>query len=334
MKKTGKPQNESFLKIGAVQLENRVLAAPMAGITDKAFRIILKSLGCGMVCTEMVSDRALLFRQAKTLEICDVSGEEPPVAVQIFGSEPDTMAVAARTVVEMGVQLVDINMGCPTPKIVRNGAGAALMKEPDRAARIIEAVADAVEVPVTVKMRSGWDNEHINCCQLAKLAEAAGASAVTIHPRTREQLYSGKADWELIRQVKESINIPVIGNGDIRSARDASQMINATGCDAVMIGRGCLGNPFIFRETVHYLAYGEELPAPSLQERLAVARRHMDLACRFKGEGRALLEMRKHLSWYIKGLPNAAATRTYINQARTRAEIEEIMVEFASKLLI
>lgn len=316
-----------MVKIGNVELKNRVAAAPMAGYTDKAFRIILQSFGCGLVYTEMISAKALIYRQEKTLAIADVSDEEPPVAVQIFGSEPDTMAAAARLVVELGADIVDINMGCPIPKIVRSGEGAALMRDPERAAEMVAAVAEAVAVPVTVKIRAGWDAQNINCCQVAALAAEAGAEAIAIHPRTREQLYSGRADWELIRQVKEQVSVPVIGNGDILSAADARQMIDYTGCDLVMIGRGCLGNPFLMREAISYIEHGTILPPAAPSEKLAAARHHLKLACRFKGADRGTREMRKHLAWYIKGFPYAASTRVRINQAHTPQELETILQE-------
>ncbi|NMA62453.1 MAG: tRNA dihydrouridine synthase DusB [Syntrophomonadaceae bacterium] len=316
-----------MVKIGNVELKNRVAAAPMAGYTDKAFRIILQSFGCGLVYTEMISAKALIYRQEKTLAIADVSDEEPSVAVQIFGSEPDTMAAAARLVVELGADIVDINMGCPIPKIVRSGEGAALMRDPEWAAEMVTAVAEAVAVPVTVKIRAGWDAQNINCCQVAALAAEAGAEAIAIHPRTREQLYSGRADWELIRQVKEQVSVPVIGNGDILSAADARQMIDYTGCDLVMIGRGCLGNPFLMREAISYIEHGTILPPAAPSEKLAAARHHLKLACRFKGADRGTREMRKHLAWYIKGFPYAASTRVRINQAHTPQELETILQE-------
>jgi tRNA-dihydrouridine synthase B len=320
-----------LLQIGSIKLKNRVVAAPMAGITDQAFRLILKAYGCGMVYTEMISGKALCYGQGKTLAMCAVAEEEPPVAVQLFGSEPDTMARAARMVVEQGAALVDINMGCPTLKIVKNGEGAALMKDPELAAQIVAAVVAVVAVPVTVKLRAGWDRDNINCCQVARLVQEAGAAAVTIHARTREQFYSGQADWELIRQVKELLTIPVIGNGDIWSAADAGRMFANTGCDAVMIARGSLGNPFIFREVLHYLQHGDAGPPPTIQERLDTVRAHLDLVCRLKGEARGIPEMRKHLAWYIKGLPYAAAARVRINQVATRQEIEQILEDIAHK---
>lgn len=318
-----------MFKIGDIRINSRVVAAPMAGVTDKAFRTILKMFGCELVFTEMISAQALVYGQQKTLDMCDVSGEEPPVGVQLFGSQPDTMARAARVAVEKGAALVDINMGCPAPKIVKNGEGAALMREPERAARIVEAVVRAVPVPVTVKMRSGWDQSSINCHRLAVLAEEAGARAVTVHPRTREQLYSGRAEWSLIRLVKESVSIPVVGNGDVITPQDAEEMLASTGCDAVMVGRGCLGNPFIFRNTATYLDTGCLGPPPSLKERLETARLHLELTCRYKGEFRGIPEMRKHLAWYIKGIPHAAEARVSINQARTKQELESILEKTA-----
>ena len=303
----------------------------MAGYTDKAFRIILQSFGCGLVYTEMISAQALIYRQEKTRAIADVSEEKPPVAVQIFGSEPDTMAAAARLVVEGGADIVDINMGCPIPKIVRNGEGVALMRDPERAAEVVAAVAEAVAVPITVKIRAGWDAQNINCCQVAALAAEAGADAIAIHPRTREQLYSGRADWELIRRVKEQVSVPVIGNGDILSAADAGRMMSLTGCDLVMIGRGCLGNPFLIREAISYIEHGTTLPPAAPQEKLAVARQHLELACRFKGADRGTREMRKHLAWYIKGFPYAASTRVRINEAQTPQELETILQELEER---
>ncbi len=314
-----------MLEIGNIRLENCLLAAPMAGFTDKAFRLILKKHGAGLVTTEMISAQALVYGQEKTMFMLDLTGEEPPVAVQIFGRDPLVMARAARLAADRGAHIIDINMGCPTPKIVKNGEGAALMKEPQLAARIVEAVAEAVDVPVTVKMRSGWDSSSINCCEIALLVQEAGARAVTVHPRTREQLFSGRADWSVIRAVKERVRIPVIGNGDVTSPENARQMLAETGCDGVMIGRGCLGNPFIFERTLRYLKTGELPPEPTVEERIRVAREHLALACRIKGEPRGVLEMRKHLAWYIKGLPHATAVRARMNQARTLSEIEAIL---------
>ena len=314
-----------MLEIGSVRLENCLVAAPMAGFTDKAFRIILRDHGAGLVTTEMISAQALVYGQEKTMFMLDLTGEDPPVAVQIFGRDPQVMARAARLAADRGAHIIDINMGCPTPKIVKNGEGAALMRDPDLAARIVETVAKAVTVPVTVKMRSGWDSSHINCCELAALVAEAGARAVTLHPRTREQLFAGRADWVLIRAVKERVKIPVIGNGDVTSPEKARQMLDETGCDGVMIGRGCLGNPFIFRRTLHYLRTGELLSEPTVEERMEVARKHLALTCRFKGEAKGVLEMRKHLAWYVKGLPHAACLRTRINQARTISEIEALL---------
>lgn len=310
--------------IGDIKLKNKVVAAPMAGISDKAFRIMAASYGCGLTFSEMISDQGLIYEQVRTLGMLDVAGESVPTVVQIFGSEPENMARAASIAEERGAQIIDINMGCPTPKIVKNGEGCALMRDLSQAQKVIQAVVKAVTRPVTIKMRKGWDEGHVNCFELARIAEGEGVQALTIHPRTREQFFSGKADWEIIRKVKQTVSIPVIGNGDIFDALDARMMLDETGCDAVMIGRGALGNPFIYQATAVVLDGEEALPSPSIDERLAAAMKHCDLVMGFKGE-RGIIEMRKHLGWYIKGLPNATKSRQLINQATSRDEIMDIM---------
>ncbi|HHW42137.1 MAG TPA: tRNA dihydrouridine synthase DusB [Syntrophomonadaceae bacterium] len=319
------------MSIGGLTLPNCVFAAPMAGFTDKAYRILAKRAGCGFVFTEMVSSEAILYKNARTFSLFDLEGEPGPVAVQIFGSDPDKMGRAARVVVEHGAAAVDINMGCPTPKIVKNGEGSALMRDLPRAAAIIRAVREAVTVPVTVKMRKGWSAEEVTAPELAALAEANGADSVTVHGRTRDQFYSGKADWEIIRRVKETVRIPVIGNGDIWSPEDARRMLEETGCDGVMIGRGALGNPWLFRRTLHYLATGELLPPPGPVERIAMALHHFELEVSLKGAGLAVPQMRKHLAWYLKGLPGAAAKRAAINSAGTPEEVRSLLNEFLAE---
>lgn len=311
--------------IGDVEIANQVIMAPMAGVTDRAFRIIAKSFGCGLVFTEMISDMGLIYGQSRTQRIADTSEEKRPVAVQIFGSNPETLAQAARIVQDMGADIIDLNMGCPTPKIIRNGEGAALMLDIPRCRQIIREVVAAVRVPVTIKTRKGWDESNHNCLELAAVAEEEGVAAVTLHPRTRMQFFSGRSDWTMIKKMKELIRIPVIGNGDIHSAADAKHMLEETGCDAVMIGRAVMGNPFLLRETVQLLTNGHVLLPPSQEERLEVALRHLELAIKFKGEWVGLREMRKQLAWYIKGRPGAAQIRTQINQATTKEEILKIM---------
>ena len=313
------------MKIGGVILENLVISAPMAGITDKSFRILAREAGCSLVCTEMVSDQALLYGNPKTCSLLDISGEDGPVSMQVFGSDAGYMAAAAEIVESRGARLIDINMGCPTPKIVRNGEGAALMKDPDKAAEIVRAIVKRVNVPVTVKMRKGWDESSVNAVEMARLAESAGAAAVTVHGRTRSQFYAGKADWEIIASVKRAVSIPVIGNGDVWTPRDALLMLEQTGCDGIMIGRAALGNPWIFRQTVYYLKTRELLPGPPPEERGAMALRHFDLLVINKGEDVAVREIRKHAAWYMKSLPGAARLRDLVNRAKTQEEIKDLL---------
>ena len=318
-----------MFKIGKVEVPNRVVLAPMAGVTDKAFRIIAKSFGCGLVFTEMISDMGLVYGQARTRRIADTSGEDHPVAVQVFGSDPAVMARAAMIVEKQGADIIDLNMGCPTPKIVRNGEGAALMLDIDLCRRIITSVVEAVTVPVTIKMRKGWDETSINCIELARVAEAAGVEAITLHPRSRMQFFSGQADRSLIKAVKDAVKIPVIGNGDIHDAADARRMMAETGCDAVMIGRAAMGNPFIIRETLALIEHGQILPPPTLPERIEVALKHLQLAVEYKGEWVAVREMRKQLAWYIKGRPGASQIRAALNQASSREEVIAILNDAA-----
>lgn len=317
------------MHIGGVRLANPVVSAPMAGVTDQAYRTLARDAGCGLVCTEMVSDQALIYGNSKTFTLLGKGDEPGPLAVQIFGSNPEYMARAAVLVEERGANIIDINMGCPTPKIVRGGEGSALMKTPGTAAAIVAAVVAAVAVPVTVKIRKGWDEHSINAVEIAKIIEGAGASAITVHGRTREQFYSGRADWDIIRRVREAVGIPVIGNGDIRSGPDARSMMNQTGCHGVMIGRAAMGNPWIFREVIHYLATGEILPPPAAGDRIKTALRHLDLLVGYKGEYIGVREMRKHAAWYLKGLYGAARLRVQINKAASSGEMKDLLQTLA-----
>ena len=311
--------------IGEHVFRNRVVSAPMAGVTDKAYRIMAASFGCGLNFTEMISDQALLYGHHKTMAMLDRSEETIPAVVQLFGGQPQNMARAAAIAEEQGAIIIDINMGCPTPKIVKNGEGAALMRDLPRAREVIRAVVNAVRVPVTVKMRKGWDDGSINYLELCRIAEAEGVKAVTLHPRTREQFFAGRADWNAIREAKAAVAIPVIGNGDIFEAREALEMIGLTGCDAVMIGRGALGNPFLFQAAAALLNDETVPPTPSPRQRLQTALQHFDLMADLKGLSRTIAEMRKHLAWYIKGIPGAAQARNRLNQATTREEIASIL---------
>jgi tRNA-dihydrouridine synthase B len=318
------------VRLGNIELNNPVVLAPMAGVTDLPFRLLAKEMGCDLVYSEMVSDKGLIYRNCHTLDMLTVNERERPVSIQIFGSEPGPMSEAAKIVEQAGADIIDINMGCPTLKIVKNGEGSALMRQPALAYSIMDSVVKAVKVPVTMKTRKGWDDRTVNAVEMAKLAEAAGISAVAIHGRTREQFYAGTADWNIIREVKQSVAIPVIGNGDIRSPRDAAQMLAETGCDGVMVGRGAQGNPWIFRQIKHFFATGTVLPAPDISERINVLLRHLDMLAALKGEYIAIREMRSHAAWYTRGLPRSAELRLKFNQAVTKKDFIEIMTAFKS----
>ncbi len=314
-----------------LELENNVFLAPMAGVTDKAFRLIAKPFGPALMYTEMVSGKGLFYNSKKTADLLATEKHENPVATQIFGHEPEIMAKIASEALLGGAVMIDINMGCPAPKIVNNGDGCALMKNPKLAGEVIAAVRGAVDVPVSVKFRAGWDEDSINAVEFARVAEESGADAITIHGRTRKQFYSGYADLDIIKAVKSAVNIPVIGNGDIVSGESAAHMIEHTGCDGIMIGRAAEGNPWIFREVLHYLKYGEILPSPSLDEILQVALHHLELLVRFKGEHRGILEGRRHMSRYFRGIIGGATLRERINRVNTKAEMEELLMSFCDK---
>ncbi|MEN1760896.1 tRNA dihydrouridine synthase DusB [Anoxynatronum sibiricum] len=316
------------LSIGHITIPVPVILAPMAGITDLAFRRICKQMGCGMVITEMVSAKGLYYKDDKSHELMQTHPEEAPVGIQIFGSDERIMAWAADKLNEMPHAFLDINMGCPAPKIVKNGDGAALMREPEKAGRIIRAVAEASVKPVTVKIRKGWQENEVNALEMARIAEANGASAVTVHGRTRDQFYAGEADWEIIRQVKEAVQIPVIGNGDLFSAEAVLRMVDETGCDGVMIGRGAQGNPWIFRDVLGLLKHGYEGKQPDGSEIYAVLQRHLQMVTSYKGEWIAVKEMRKHAAWYTKGLPGSAAIRHQINRAETADDMLKLLSDY------
>ena len=309
------------MRIGDVVLENEVFLAPMAGVTDLAFRLICKEYGSGLLYTEMINAKALCYDDEKTKGMLKIEEEEHPVAVQIFGSEPEFIAGATEILNEHSNEILDINMGCPAPKVVKNGDGSALMKTPQLAAKVIEAAAKKSKKPVTVKFRKGWDDDSINAVEFAKMAEASGAQAITIHGRTRAQYYSGIADWDIIEEIKNAVKIPVIGNGDIVTIDDAINIRKKTGCDAIMIGRGAQGNPWIFNRINHYMKTGEILPEPTAEEKIRTAIKHFNLAIKEDGEYVAVREMRKHLGWYLKGMKKSARLRDEINKLESADEV-------------
>ena len=303
----------SALRIGGVTLKNNVILAPMAGVSDLPFRLLCHELGAGLVCMEMVSAKAIFYGNKNTERLLDIHPKERPVSLQLFGSDPVIVSEMAKKIEERPFSILDFNMGCPVPKVVNNGEGSALLKNPKLAAQILEGLVKAVQKPVTVKIRMGFDKEHINAVEMAKIAEACGVAAIAVHARTREQYYSGRAHWEIIRAVKEAVSIPVIGNGDVDSPAAAEQMLSETGCDGVMIGRGAQGNPWIFREISQYLETGAIPPRPDNAEKRELILRHARLQLECKGEYTGVREMRKHLSWYTAGMPHSARFRQMIN---------------------
>lgn len=320
------------MKIGTLTTENNVLLAPMAGITDLPFRKICRRYGASLVYTEMVSAKGLHYRDKKTPQLMKIDEDERPCALQIFGSDADIMAEVVPQVMEFKPDIIDINMGCPTPKIVNNGDGSALLKSPEKIGEIVRKVSDASPVPVTVKIRKGWDSDNINAVTVAKIIEQNGAAAVAVHGRTREEYYSGKADWDIIRQVKNAVKIPVIGNGDIKTPQDAKRMIDETGCDAVMIGRGAQGNPFLFRQIAEYLETGEVTYNPTPREKLTQMTEHINMLIEEKGEYIGIREARKHIAWYIKGLKGAAKLKGVVFTIDSADKMRECLTEYIESI--
>ena len=313
------------LKIGNVLLENSYVLGPMAGVTDLPFRLLCKEQGAGLLCMEMVSAKGIFYNNKNTESLLQIHPEEVPVSLQFFGSDPKIVSEMAKRVEERPFSILDINMGCPVPKVVRNGEGSALMKNPKLVYELVSATVKAIKKPVTVKIRKGFDDEHINAVEIAEIIEEAGAAAVAVHGRTREQYYSGKADWEIIRQVKEAVSIPVIGNGDVTSGEKAIAMREQTGCDGVMIGRGAQGNPWIFSELLEYERTGRLPDRPDVEEIKQTMLRHARLQIEYKGDFTGIREMRKHVAWYTKGLHGAARLRDRINQVESYAELENLL---------
>ncbi|PTG06283.1 tRNA dihydrouridine synthase DusB [Staphylococcus chromogenes] len=321
-------------RIGDVEIENRVVLAPMAGVCNSAFRLTVKEFGAGLVCAEMVSDKAILFNNPKTMKMLYIDENERPLSLQIFGGEKETLVEAAEYVDKnTTADIIDINMGCPVSKIIKCEAGARWLLDPNKIYEMVSAVTERVSKPVTCKMRIGWDEDHIYAVENAKAAERAGAAAISLHGRTRVQMYEGKADWDIIRQVKEAVNIPVIGNGDVTSPELAEKMLKETGVDAVMIGREALGNPWMIYRTVHYLETGELIDEPEVDDKVEIALLHLRRLVDLKGEKVGVMEMRKHASWYLKGVRGNGKARKALNQAETEAEMIEILTQFRDEML-
>ena len=315
------------LKIGNVEMPNPLVLAPMAGVTDLPFRVLCKEQGAGLICMEMISAKALRYKNKNTKALLAIDPREYPVSLQLFGEDPDIISEQAKRIEELPFQILDINMGCPVPKVVRNGEGSALMKDPKRIYDIVYKTARAIKKPVTIKIRKGFDEEHVNAVEMAHIAQESGAAAVAVHGRTRSQFYSGKADWDIIRQVKEAVSIPVIGNGDILTAADVIAMQKQTGCDGFMIARGAEGNPWIFAQILHYFKTGEELPKPTFEEVTQMLLRHARMQLEFKGEYTGIREIRKHAAWYTAGYRNSSKLRGRINEVETYEQLEALFQE-------
>lgn len=314
------------MKIGNIETEGIVSLGPMAGVTDLPFRLICKEHGCGLLCTEMISAKALHYEDKKTYKLMAIDEREKPIAIQLFGHEPDIMREAVEKVNKIDFAFIDLNVGCPAPKIVKNGDGSALMRNPKLLEEILKQMVTASEKPVTIKIRKGWDAAHVNAVEIAKIAEYCGVSAVAVHGRTREEFYSGKADWQIIKAVKDALSIPVIGNGDVINIDSAIELKATTNCDGIMVARGAQGNPWLIKEINHYFATGERLEKPSIHEKIDVALKHFNLLIDVKGTHIGVLEMRKHAAWYLKGIKNSAKIRNKINQSTDRNEIEAILL--------
>lgn len=313
------------LKIGSVTLDNNILLAPMAGVTDLPFRLLCREQEAGLVCMEMVSAKAILYKNKNTESLLTIHPQEGPVSLQLFGSDPKILSEMARQIEERPFSILDINMGCPVPKVVGNGEGSALMKQPKLVEEIVTAVVKAVKKPVTVKIRKGFNDTCVNAVEIARIAEQCGAAAVMIHGRTREQYYTGEADWEIIAKVKDKLSIPVIGNGDIKDGASAEAILRRTGCDGIMVGRAARGNPWIFRQIAAYLQDGTVLPAPEKEEIRAMILRHAKMQLEYKGEYTGIREMRKHVSWYTAGMPDSARLRRTVNMVESFAALEELV---------